>query len=452
MPVCLLATCAILLAGCGGADVELRRFPYPYQAAIAISSDVDETTIDELDALYAAISGRTHESGLGLEFASSFWFYNEYLSALADSAVNADSVAAQFIGQPDSGFAWFVGLTDSLSEHVGWLRKLVRGGHLDCLHSYGHFKEGGFVRRLAAQAVDEMRQHGLRTEVFINHNGPQNPCNMGPGPNDFGDDPGRPEYHADLTVDSLGVVFLWRGRLTHAVGQSGDFSFMNTAKVMYEWLVGQLTSAPEYPYGNDLIELYELDDGRRVYEFTRFYDATGDIERTDQRALAHQISRDVINELIENRGYMIVYTHLGKNDGPPYIMPEMIDALRVLKDKQAAGELLVTTPSRLLRYYLNHRSIVWHSESDGEQVAITIDSLVNEVEGAWVPSLEELQGLTFYVPEGKRVVLRVADRNVPVLMNKADYTGRRSVSLPWVRLGFPVALSSEEPESQSDGR
>ena len=59
----------------------IRKFPYPFKAALAICSDIDETqTIEEFLEIQRFLcsedSTRLGE-GLGLEIGNSFYFYDE---------------------------------------------------------------------------------------------------------------------------------------------------------------------------------------------------------------------------------------------------------------------------------------------------------------------------------------------------------------------------------------
>lgn len=422
--------------------VESRRFPYPYEAALAICSDIDETTPEEFVAMqrWLCTADTTDLGpGLGLEIGNSFWMYNQYLGMLAAPGSNRDSVAALFIGWPDSGLSWFAGTSDSLSSSAPLIAALARAGYLDCLHTYGHFNDTGFTRELAVAGIAALREDSIRVTVFVNHNSPQNSHNLGPDPSERGDDRDAPEYHADLTVGGLGARFLWRGRLTHCVGQSGDPSVMNLLKSAYEWAASRLhATGPGFAFGNDLVHPLRLDDGRWVHEFTRFTSPWGRTHAAGAAALAHQLAPGVLDDLVANRGTMIVYTHLGRNAGPPYIPEQTVAALRDLQRRHEAGEIFVTTTSRLLRYHVNQRSLFRHTERRGDTLVIVIDSLANEVDGRWLPDAADLMGMTFYVPTDTPARCTIAGHPVPIIRNPLDRSGRESVSIPWRPLVWPA--------------
>ena len=61
-------------------EVTLRRFPYPYRAALAICSDIDETkTAEELLEIHRFLNTTQPTSmgeGVGLEIGNSVYFYD----------------------------------------------------------------------------------------------------------------------------------------------------------------------------------------------------------------------------------------------------------------------------------------------------------------------------------------------------------------------------------------
>ena len=63
-----------------GKPVSLRKFPFPFQAAMTICSDIDETrSSDEFLEIQRFLNTRSTTSmgnGIGLEIGNSFFFYN----------------------------------------------------------------------------------------------------------------------------------------------------------------------------------------------------------------------------------------------------------------------------------------------------------------------------------------------------------------------------------------
>ncbi|MBU8934396.1 MAG: hypothetical protein KOO62_10365 [candidate division Zixibacteria bacterium] len=437
--------------GCWQSDEEiaLRKFPYPYRAALSICSDIDRTTsiekFLEIQEFLNSDKVTAYGSGLGLDIGNSFWFYNQYYQKRMELPASDSLSGEEATFDPNLGISLFVGTSDSLWSHAGTMVSLIRSGHLDCLHSYGHFQENGFSRELAIQAIDLFESESLAVDVFINHGAEENQNNIGEASWFLGDNPSTDIYHADLTV-SMGIKFLWRGHLSHCIGQDGCFSIVNLAKQGYEFIQDLMYTEQSYPHDNKLVHVCELDDGQKVFEFVRYNNPWGKYSNANEEFFAHQLGPDQVDDLVEKQGYMIFYTHLGTNPHQPYLSPSTVDALRYIEEKHDRGELLVATTSQLLNYYVNQKHLFWREENRHGSLHIMIDSIANEVEGSYVPSHKDLAGITFYVPEDCDVVLSVNGEPVPFVRNVKDQTGKESVSIPWRRLAFP---DSETPLPQN---
>ena len=435
---------AILNQGCGHREsVFLRRFPYPYEAALTICSDIDDTdSIEKFLSIQEFLSSTKRTrfgTGLGLEIGNSFWFYNQYNQLSNINLKDAEYTNSIYFGIPDRGITLFVGDGDSLSPYAGILLELIKAGYIDCLHSYGEFAEGGFSRELAVKAIDFLTSRSLSIDVYINHGGKGNNDNIGPQSSFRGDNPGSIEYHTDLTVP-MGIKYLWRGQVTHCVGQDGDFSPINFAKMVYEYFQDLSNPGIDYPHDNSLVHVHALDDGQKVFEFVRYIDPRGRCPRARQENLWYQLSPKVVDELIDHKGYLIQYTHLGTNKHQPYLSAPTLDALQYIKKKNNEGKLFVTTTSNLLNYYVHHKYLYWHHTLKMDSLFIMIDSISNEVEGCFIPTKKDLEGITFYVPDNKKVSLSVQGNPILFIENVKDNSGRHSISVPWNRLIFPEFL------------
>ena len=80
----------------------------------------------------------------------------------------------------------------------------------------------------------------------------------------------------------------------------------------------------------------------------------------------------------------------------------------------------------------------WHHAAKMDSLFITIDSISNEVESCFIPSEKDLEGISFYVPDDKKVSLSVAGRPILFIENGNDKSGKRSISVPWNKLAFPL--------------
>jgi hypothetical protein len=183
---------------------------------------------------------------------------------------------------------------------------------------------------------------------------------------------------------------------------------------------------------NDLIKISTLNDGQKVYEFMRFDTHWKGVGRgADANGLANSISQQVLERLKNREGYMVVYTHLGKNAGNQEPIPkETRNALRNLADEFKNGAIFVTSTSKLLKYYLHNRYLYWSHEFKNNELHIHIQKIKEPISGERIPTLKDLTGITFYISDRKIARVFVNKKELKnIKRNAADYTGRESITL-----------------------
>lgn len=433
----LIFAILISLSGCNNNDsVEIRKFPYPYRAALTICSDIDQTgTIDEFLVVQKFLNDTVNTpygKGLGLEIGNSYWYYNQ--SKEPSESDKADSTMMHFILNPDTGISIFYGMSDSLNDYAETLLTLINSGYIDCLHSYGHFY-GGFKRSHAEQALS-LHRGILPVDVFIDHDGASNKHNIGLNSSFIGDNPGSNCYHTDITIDA-GIKFLWDGHITHCIGQDGNWSALNNLKNIIEYFQDLLDFENGYNHNNNLVNIIKLDDNQVIFEFVRFINSWGKYSVADETFIGYQLNQDVINELLESEGYLIHYTHFGKHNSVESLSEKTIEALRYITQKHNNGDLFVTTTSRMLNYNVHHKYLNWHYKQFNDSIEIIIDFIENDVEGKFIPTINDVAGITFYIPDNYKASLSIVHKEIPIIKNSVDYTGRESISIPWHDLNFP---------------
>ncbi len=405
--------------------VSLRKFPFPYRAALAISSDVDNTpSLKTYLAMmdYLNSTGETpFGMGLGLEVGNSFWFFNA--TDRPQLAYFAED------GKTPAAFA----------DHC---RRFWCSGHVDTLHTYGNFDEGGFHRRHAEIAVEELSRRGVEIPVWVNHGTRRNNQNVGRYPAFEGAVPHCPAYHMDLSR-SLGLRYFWIGRMTHVLGQDAENTWSVRAKNALQMIMAKtkyrsLKESPLFDLRNRLLLPAEFQDGSRVWEFQRWINAWGGIKNLDSRDFGIQLRPANLRALIRNEGFLIIYTHfcegLDFEAGPT---PLLRTNLAYLRRAYLGGLLLVTTVSRLLRFREVSAHLTYAVNQDGGQTTIDLKDRLATSGGVSCLTLRDLQGLTFYTDNPDRVSIRFKAQPVPSESNPRDHTGRHSVSVPWVRLEYP---------------
>jgi len=208
-----------------------------------------------------------------------------------------------------------------------------------------------------------------------------------------------------------------------------------------EWLKSALARRyPKYAMHrpNQVMRQVCLRDGREAVEFIRANPHWAGVDRGETAAgLADVLHTPMLDRLVARGGVSIIYTHLGKRLSPDGRLPAATQtALRRLAERSRAGEILVTTTRRLLGYRRAVRDITYTLRTDGGGLAID----VGLARAGWRTPLpvDELRGLTFYVPDPARTRIAVDGCDVPdIARNHPDHTGRASVSVPWSRLEFP---------------
>lgn len=423
------------VSGPGDGPVALRRFPYPYRAALAICSDIDDTrSTGDLVELHRFLNTRGSTGmgeGLGLEIGNSVYFYDD-----------------------DAHLSYFTG--DDRAR--GTIEELIRAGYIDCLHSYG---DANSSRDEIVRALDALGRAGCRLEVWVNHNGGMSNLSQkfgymfGRAPC-LGAVPGSPVYHADLTI-AHGVRFAWVGAFTRVVGQSAErppalaglidrrAPLHSAASLLKETRKQLLGGRGDERFvlhrENRLTRPLALEDGRRVHEFIRYCDHPRGVPYGGTaHGLARQIGPAALGRLKDAGGFMIVYTHLGQCRDPRHLLPpETQAALRGLADEHRGGAIDVMTTARLLNYHLAYTSLRWSYGQEGRRMLIDIERIDDPIFGAQPATPQRLQGLTFHVPDSRRAHVRVGGAEVPgIVRNPPDERGRPSVSLPRVPLSFPL--------------
>jgi hypothetical protein len=397
--------------------VTLRRMPYPYRAMMAICSDLDETPDADVYfeiARYLNTSQLTRMGcGLGLEVGNTIYFD---MPAGQFSYWNSDDRGRQMV------------------------HALIHSGHIDCLHSYGDLAT---TRGHAERALNELYRRSSRIEAWVDH--AVAPTNFGADiMHGFGDVPGHRAYHADLTC-VYGVKYVWRGRITSVIAQNATrsfrgiwdsrHSFASTRTVAKEYAKGVLSQTGNVKYAmhapNEVLHQSTLRDDREIYEFLRANPCAGGVENGATAAgLAKVLSPRMLENLVAREGSCILYTHLGKiRNRQPIFEQSTRDALTLLAAYSENRSILVGTTRRVLGYCRAIREVRTRVEAQNGDRIIHVDT-----RGV---SATDCDGLSFYTDESQPWRVKVDGREVAVVRNSPDHTGRPSISIPWRKLEFP---------------
>jgi len=404
-------------------NILLRKFPFPFQCALAISSDIDNSSsansFKALMDFFNSDKDTPFGLGLNLEIGNSFWFFKhsdkQQLSYFDNFQLKESSIAPI-------------------------IRDFWESGHLDTLHSWGNFDLGGFSRSLAEESLNILHKYSIQIPVWVNHGIGLNYQKVGDYPNMFGDDLNSENYHLDLATQA-GCEYFWTGKTTHVIGQNSLPTISVQSKLLIQWIMKRIRYRniidPIYDDGNELLFPILFRDGQKKWEFIRFINSWGKEQILDINDLEKQLSQRIQNQLIYNKGYMILYTHFNENVSIMGLPKGLKNNLHFLKQKCESGEIFLTTSSRLLKYKEINDYINFSIEENGKNKKIVISKVLNTPIGSKNIDENQLNGLTFYTDEPETTSIWFENMPMSSKINSRDETGRFSVMIPWQKLSYP---------------
>jgi hypothetical protein len=400
-------------------EVKLRPFPFPYRAALAICSDIDGCDLSTFLAVHRYLNNR--RSGLGLPVADSFFGQ----------------------GRDPGQMAYFLPDSRTPGPEAHRIIQALRGGLIDSLHSWGDFNlaapQPQALRSLASRLVEDLQRQGLSVKVWLNHGDPCNRQNLRARlqPGYAGDDPDSPFYTADL-LKPLGLKYYWGSDLvswplSSRPGSPGSWfrPGLNAVKNLVKILVRQRQKTRTTAQIMELCQPVILRNGLPLMAFTRHL--RGLEEPTSRHTLRYTLGDPVLSQLLDQEGYLILYTHLGlPRPGPGEELFPLPDrtALERLAQHYRAGSIWVAPTVRVLNHWLMTRRLVWTAHREGERLIIHLESLRDPTTGPRPPEPEEVAGLCFYISTPQEIILRLAGRDLVPRVFGPDHTGERVVGLP----------------------
>lgn len=378
-------------------DSDLRKFPYPYKAMLAICSDIDNTTLKKFEEYHRFLntySNTIYGTGLGLDIADSFWVY------LGKKNAEKDDLMTMCFGVDYNKF-------NNLKEIKHYYDK----GWIDSIHTFGDFSEKNNdlyikpTRNLDLEAWNILNKYNIKPSIWINHGNEKNVQNFG-GYDFFritrfqqGDNPNSDCYHTDITIKN-GIKYVWNSL-------EGDKFGMN----------------------NPLYKL-KLRDGQTVWGFKRYTSketSKGLIWVWEPHSIAEEITKKDLDELVQKNQYSIVTTHFGKGS----INIEGVKALRTLAEYQNDHKILIARTSRLLNYCLAQNYIKYTSTYYKGKRYINIGYIDDPIFGKIKPTVAELSGITFYTKKARDTIIMVDDK--PVSTNDIDYNinNTQTIGIKW---------------------
>lgn len=376
---------------------EQRKFPHPYRAMLAISTDIDRTTIPIMRHTHRFMNTRADTPagpGLGLDVANSLWVFKPEASR---------------------DIALFTRSGDDISpaRELEELAFYARSGWIDTLHSYGNFSVAGtpeFKRELARRAIDELVALGVKLTVWVNHGSRTNIQNVGSHDYMQGDLPASAGYHSDLMLD-YGVRYIWTHTNTDQFGSDKALTPVTLRDGRRVWGFSRYLHEVG-PAARELAERHELTGRRGVAGRAAAASERSAYPNWWPELFDPQVSSEKLDSLVERSQYAVIAQHLGDLLGPRMYSAETAGAFRRLRAYQDTGKLLVTRTSRLLEYSRVSEHLEYGIAVAPGQVAIDITAVRDPVAGTFVPTLDQVRGMTFYVKEPDNVELYLNGRAV----------------------------------------
>ncbi|MEM7095215.1 MAG: methyltransferase domain-containing protein [Actinomycetota bacterium] len=379
----------------------VRDTPLPYDAVVAVNSDVEFTSLAQQRSLIRAFE----EYGLDTSF--SFWVLP---CGLADWSLLDDHLAP----------------TAESDEILDW----IRAGRIDTHHAFSsripelHGRADLASMELTRETVDAIYTRlddlGVRLPIFSNHGGEHDLQNIGflGATYQAGDVKGSPSYHLDLTL-AEGTRYFWTDR---------------------DYTIDRAKLRAGFDTDDSLFVLGQCRDGHRIVRFRRFLGSQGggcDYQNFDQQ-VAQLLDED------QHRGWSVIFTHLGtvtNADGhfvgaPDPMAPEEADgafrqALGRLADAQRSGRIAVTTTSDLLDKALFRAIAPYRIRREQRRVTIEVDDsfTIGSVKVAVTENM--LDGLAIVAGDADSATLHASgDRRDLVART---HEGERFFELPWDR-------------------
>lgn len=366
----------------------LRKWPYPYVAALSISNDFDFSNFDFFQEFirFLRTSDKTELGvGLSLDITSSMFFYgNPLFTASYFSGTKIDAPRSKYADVFD----------DFLKEGV-----------FDANHSFGDFNSvGGASRQHAEKVYETLDKLGVQLKIFINHGDAYNSQNLGLGYSHHkGCDPLSPYYHADL-LKKNGVQYIWSQNLCH-----------ETLK--------------DYNFKKQQLVQFSLQDKQPFLGFYRFR-GTGQCA-PNLSSLAYQVNSIDFDDLYKKASFLILYQHLGvlyrmaNHCAPATIQsikkrPEILYPLYKIKSEKEKGKLLVWGLEKLLKYINTYNN-----------VEIKKDHYVMNtffINGEFTDT-HSFSGLTLYIDPTSPAHIFYKNKKLEYIMNGPDETSIYSVTV-----------------------
>jgi len=170
--------------------IRLRKFPYPYSAALTISWDIDDSLLEKyliVKNYFFSDKQTKYGQGLNLKCGIGLWLFSN----------DKDSNHAIVYQNP-------------IEKKI--LDEDYNNGLIDTLHAFGNLNncfspKEYFSREKAKEYLNILIKNNIYLDVWVNHGSDENIQNLSTFSSGKGDDPENENYHLDL-LKNYGIKFI----------------------------------------------------------------------------------------------------------------------------------------------------------------------------------------------------------------------------------------------------
>ena len=189
-----------------------------------------------------------------------------------------------------------------------------------------------------------------------------------------------------------------------------------------------------------------LRDGSWIWGYNRYtgYTEWAGSELWNPYDLPKELSQANLDQLVNTHGYAIVATHLEGNADKQPLSGPAIKSLINLAKMQQEGKILVARTSRLLWYNVVQQGVQYHTFASQGVTYIDVAKVNDQVDGNFVPTWQQLRGITWSVWNPQKTLVIINGKLVP----KQDISrSAHTIGVEWYPAdlnNYAVAINSKE--------
>jgi len=423
-----------LAADGGGDEVALLKFPYPYEAAVTVASDIDSASFDRFSAIHALFCGSEvierggrHWQTLGLT-TDSVWYDASQGGVvglgldLSDSFFLIGDDAAMGMYRHDAATDRFVEDVSDGQNACQAIKEWFKAGRIEVFHTFLRYTREHLGPLLADFYGWCEREGVAKPMVWTNHSMTNTPTGICPDamhPYDVamlfrhiaramvgpmfgrkrvkvnwrqkwcqGDTPGSPYYINDL-LSGNGLRYVW-------LNARGD-------------ALENVIALPEQTCGGraSILDVVTMDDGVKYFRFPRCY---GRVNASPRALVGFRQSESAFDasalfteenlcQLCDRNGTCILFTHWTHRRALP-IQDETIEHMQRVRRFRDEGRVWVTTLARLLEWTRIRAFLRFSTHREPDRLVIDLEGVDDPVVGKQTLKFGDCEGLSFRAPAG----------------------------------------------------